>query len=171
MDIGKAISGITRTALGVVTGGLTERIIDIVDEAAGDDLSPEQKLKIRLGAQGEITARERIAAETADQQEKNVTERVAKLEGTAKDLMSVPILGPLVLFIRGTIRPGITILVGVIDYRVFTGDVVLVQQAGDVTVNLLPLLVTINLVVLGFWFGERAFKNVAPLAAQFLTRR
>jgi len=79
---------------------------------------------------------------------------ILEYEGSMKDYKDVPYIGKLVLVFRGLIRPVFTIGVGYWDYLYFT--------AGNMdlwTPEKASLLKAINLIVLIFWFGERAAQN------------
>ena len=71
---------------------------------------------------------------------------ILKYEGEADKL------SPILVFLRSLIRPVFTILVGVLDYMYFTASVTWSVDKGS-------LLKAINLIVLLFWFGERAVTN------------
>jgi len=85
---------------------------------------------------------EKIGAEI----EKTFREFVILYEGAAKDVPRF-----LVVF-RGLIRPCFTCLVGYLDYLFFTSQI---PWEGEHA----ALLKAINLIVLFFWFGERAVRN------------
>ena len=69
-----------------------------------------------------------------------------KYEGEAKDMPY------LIQVVRAIIRPAFTIAVGYWDYLYFT-------EAVAWPVEKVALLKAINLIVLVFWFGERAISN------------
>lgn len=106
---------------------------------------------------------------TADRQAStHATERAAQLEGTTRDLLALPVVGRLVIFLRGMQRPvwGFGTLWG--DFMVFSGRWnVALQTDGNWTPEGMALIL-INLLVLGFLFGERAVKNLLPLVTRFL---
>ncbi len=170
MSIVRAVVGIGKAVANTFTGGLAGEIIDTIAGELGPDLTPEMQAKLKLQIENNLLAREKMALEAANDAERNLTERVASLEGTASDLKSIPVLGPLMLFIRGVIRPAFTILTGFIDFQIFSGAWTPVYGSDDGTVDLTNILFLLNLVVLGFWFGERAIKNAMPVVAQFMKK-
>ena len=90
---------------------------------------------------------ELFAMQEATKQDGIFRDFVIQYEGTAKDV-------PWIVFtLRSMIRPCFTILVGYFDYIFFTG--------GTTTWNpeAITLLKAINVIVLVFWFGERAVAN------------
>ena len=87
-------------------------------------------------------------------------------EGEAKDYKDIPVIGPLMMLIRGIIRPGFTFAVALWDWQYFTAA----------SLELWPhdktnLLFAINIIVLIFWFGERTVQYVMPLINAFLQAR
>ena len=81
---------------------------------------------------------------------------VLKYEGSAEDYTKIKFFGPLLLLIRGIVRPGVTAAVIYFDAQYFT-----VVKAGAETwpEGVAQILLWMNVLVLGFWFGERALKN------------
>lgn len=175
MSILKAVVGIGKTVANTFTGGLAGEIIDAVAGELGPDITPEQQAKLKMTIENNLLKREQLAMQAANDAERNLTDRVAQLEGTASDLKSVPFLGPLMLFIRGLIRPLATIMVCVIDWQVFSGSwqpvVTYDTGAGVETIDMMNLLFLLNGLVLSFWFGERAIKNVMPFVTQMMAQR
>jgi hypothetical protein len=94
--------------------------------------------------------------------DKEFNKRISDLEGTASDLKSIPIIGPILLFLRGAQRPFWGFATIYLDYQVFSKGWNLDpgSQAGSA-------FYVINLLVLGFLFGERAIQNVLPYMTQF----
>ena len=77
---------------------------------------------------------------------------VVQYEGAAKDYKDIPVIGPIVLLFRGLIRPAMTLMTAYLDYLYFKPSSNWSGEQGD-------LLWMLNLLVMGFWFGERAMKN------------
>ena len=68
-------------------------------------------------------------------------------EGAVKDVPRVIVL------LRSLIRPAFTILIGYCDFLFFTGETTAWQPEA------IALLKAVNVIILAFWFGERALKN------------
>lgn len=98
------------------------------------------------------------------EQDAEFNRRIKDLEGTAKDLLASGWPGRVVLFLRGAQRPAWGWGVLAFDFMYFTGRIELGADGEK-------LLYIINLLVLGFLFGERAVKNVAPLVKDILEKR
>ena len=146
----------------VATGGLGSIIVDTLKTYFPPDLTPEQKANIQLVAanielQKTIEVNKAIAAAEA-----SLTERIATLEGTATDLKSLPILGPVMLFIRGSQRPLWGFGTLYIDFQVFSDKWTLVSP------EMSSAFWLVNVLVLSFLFGERAVANVLPLVSDIL---
>ncbi len=97
--------------------------------------------------------------------EHEFNQRIKDLEGTAKDLHQSGWLGKLVLFMRGAQRPLWGYFVAYMDYMVFAGNWSLKGHE-----KLESAFWIINFLVLGFLFGERAVKNVAPLVSEMMNK-
>jgi hypothetical protein len=72
---------------------------------------------------------------------------VVDYEGAAADVPRV------IIILRALIRPLFTVLVGYMDWRYFAGN------PAEWTPDAVSLLKAINIIVLGFWFGERALQR------------
>lgn len=182
MDFGAIVGKTARAALGVLTGGLSDRVVEIVDAVTGGEtsgLTGEQKASLKVTIEQEITKRTQIANEAASDAERMVTARAAQLEGTASDLMQFGIVGRLVVFLRGAQRPVWGFGTLYMDYMVFSGQWTLgpeitVSEQGwpsDTEGLRAVAFVVINILVLGFLFGERAVKNVMPLILAWLNAK
>jgi hypothetical protein len=109
------------------------------DRMSEDD---KEKLKFQMLA---------FSAEEARKAGSAFRDFVVQYEGAAKDYTNIPIIGPTVLLVRGLIRPAFTVLVGYLDWLYFSGVGWTDEQSS--------LLKAVNIVVLMFWFGERAIQN------------
>lgn len=142
-----------------VTGGFVSSAVDTFKEYFPADMSPEQKASLALKTkQLEVNIQQQMddAANTA---EEVLTNRIAQLEGTASDLKGVPFIGPLVLFLRGLQRPLWGYATLFMDYMWFSEWTTLTSKQESA-------LMAVNILVLGFLFGERAIKNVMPLVTK-----
>ena len=76
-------------------------------------------------------------------------------KAAASDLKAIPVLGPVMLFLRGAQRPVWSMATMYFDWIWFNGSAFTEQQS--------TALIVINSMVLGFLFGERTLKNLEPL--------
>lgn len=148
-----------------LTGGFLDKAgSKLLDTVFPDKLTDEEKLiydaAVRKDNQANQVELLKIAAET----DAEFNRRIASHEGTAKDLKSIPFVGPILITLRGMQRPTWSFGALYFDYKYFTGGIELSEQGTS-------LLFLINALVLGFLFGERAIKNVLPMVNEFLGKR
>jgi hypothetical protein len=139
-----------------VTGGFVSTAVDTFKDYFPPDMSAEQIEDLELRTkklQSDIQQQMDNASNIA---EELLTNRISQLEGTASDLKSVPFVGPMVLFLRGLQRPLWGYATLFMDYMWFSEWTTLTSKQESA-------LMAINILVLGFLFGERAIKNVMPL--------
>ncbi len=138
----------------MVTGKLPSLITDAIHSVL--PLSPEDRAKVDAAVTAAAHEHELALLRAMGDAEQQLTARIAKLEGTASDLKGIPILGPVMIFLRGAIRPAFGMAVLIWDWKVLSGGWAPPDR---------ELFFAINVLVLGFHFGERAVKNVLPTLA------
>lgn len=148
-----------------LVGGLAGSIVDVVKTYWPPDLSPEQKAEMTVAIERLAIEKEREVNAAVEAAERRLTERIALLEGTASDLRAVPIIGPLVLFLRGLQRPIWGYGTLYVNLMWFSG------RWGQLSTTQESSIWVINILVLGFLFGERAVQNVAPLISELMQQR
>jgi len=145
-----------------LTGGLGGKLVDIVAAHFPPDMSPEQKAAIQLEIDKQIFASKQQAIEAQNRAEELINGRIAMYEGTASDLKAIPIIGPILLTLRGAQR----IVWGFgtlwLDFNVFSGAWII----KDPTIQ--SAFWVVNLLVGGFLFGERAITNVMPYVTDMI---
>lgn len=163
------MSGFFDGILNAVTGGgsgLAGEIIGAVKDYFPPDMAPEKKAQMELDLQRLAFEREKAVDAAIAESEKAVNDRIAQYEGTASDLKAVPIIGPLMLFARGAQRPVWGFACLYMDYEVFSAKWALAPGSQSAAAFYI-----INVLVLGFLFGERAVKNVAPFITDMLAAK
>jgi len=150
--------------LSAATGGLAETIMGAVKDYFPPDMKEDDKQKFALAFKNVELQKQTQVDKAANEAEKNINERIAAHEGTAKDLMSLPVVGRLLIFARGCQRPVWGFATMYIDFMWFSNAWVLNERQESA-------VWVINLLVLGFLFGERAIKNVMPLVAQYFGKK
>lgn len=142
----------------LLSGGFGKNIVETVKDYFPPSMSDEEKKQFELKLT-EITHKQELellkVAQVADGE---FNQRIKDLEGTAADLRQIPVLGSIILFMRGCQRPIFGFFTLIMDYLVFSGAWIIEQGS-----RLESAFFAINLLVLGFLFGERAVKNVLPL--------
>ncbi len=137
----------------ILTGGLADTLYDAVKTYFPPDMTPEQKGTVMLELQRLEFEKKQQADDALLEAEREITRRISQLEGTARDLKAMPFVGRLVIFARGCQRPVWGFFTIWLDYQWFSNWSLSEQQQSA--------LIAINLLVLGFLFGERAVKNVS----------
>jgi len=137
-------------------GSLFKEIKEGVMSYFPPDMSPQQKAEAELKLQQFLNEKEINANKILSDAAAQLDKRIAEQEGTAKDLLAMPILGRLVLFLRGLQRPVWGFFTMYIDGKWFTESPTYTEQQQTA-------LIVINILVLGFLFGERTLKNLEPL--------
>lgn len=170
--------------------GLRKQVVNRVGETLPEDLTAEQRSAV-LAAANESLEQEHLALlATVETEQRAVEERMRRLEGTTGDLERLGPLGSLALFLRGMQRPLWGFAVLYIDLKVFSGawkfdDLAQAAQRAttgqnvpdpdqvsqvlaDMAATVTSAFWLVNLLVLGFLFGERATKNVLPLVKDLM---
>lgn len=155
--------GILAKVTSFLGGSIFKEIKDGIMSYFPPDMTPQQKAEIELKIQGLLNEKEaqanRVLSEAADQLDK----RISAQEGSAKDLKGIPLLGAVIIFLRAAQRPVWGYCTIYMDYRwFFEVDGLSEQQQ--------TAMIIINILVLGFLFGERTIKNLEPLIMKVFAR-
>lgn len=146
----------------VATGGLAKDILSTFEKYFPPDMSPEQKANIALAAEN-LELQKKAQADKAQQDaEHAVNERIAMYEGSASDLKALPIIGPIMLMLRGSQRIAWGFATLYLDYGVFSG---MWSLTDPIIANAFWI---VNFLVLGFLFGERAVTNILPFITELI---
>lgn len=147
----------------VIGGSLFGSVKELITDYFPPDMLPEKKAELQRKID-EMEFKKQIAIlEAAADAEKTLNQRIAEQEGTASDLKQLPIVGRIVLFLRGLQRPMWGFFVMYIDFEWFTKAPIYTEQQQSA-------LIVINLLVLGFLFGERTITNLKPLIVEVFGR-
>jgi len=146
----------------IVGGGLFKEVKDVVMAYFPPDMPPEKKAELQFKLDMLDAQKTKDLNNAIADSEKSLNDRVAIYEGTASDLKTIPYLGAVMLFLRG----GQRIIFGYgtiyLDFMVFSKH----WPVEDETLK--SAFWIVNLLVLGFLFGERAVKNVMPLIIEMV---
>ena len=149
--------------VGTLTGGLADTLYDAVKTYFPPDMPLEDKARIMLQMERIEMDKRQQANNALLDAERLLTERISQLEGTANDLKSLPFVGRFILFARGCQRPVWGFFTLWLDYQWFSAWTLNEQQQSA--------LIAINILVLGFLFGERAAQNIMPYVIKALQNR
>ena len=139
-----------------IGGSLFGEIKDTVMAYFPPDMSPQERAKAELQIQAMLHAKQIEANKVLADSAAQLDRRIAEQEGTTKDLLALPFLGRIVIFARGVQRPVWGFATLYMDHQWFFSGAVFNEQQQTA-------MISINLLVLGFLFGERAIKNLEPL--------
>lgn len=147
-------------------GSAASTIADTVQAYFPPSMSEKEKAELQAKIQAAEHARTSDLMKLANEADAEFNQRIRDLEGTAKDLKAIPIIGPILILARGAQRPVWGFATLYLDYMVLS-------KSWDITGDpqLKAMIMAINLLVLGFLFGERAVKNVAPLLGEYFGRK
>jgi len=148
-----------------VGGSLFKEVKEGVMSYFPPDMSPEQKHKAELEIERLLMEKQAEANKHLRDCASLLDDRIAEQEGTAKDLVQMPILGKAILFARGAQRPVWGFATLAMDFMWFFGD-----YPHEFNEQQQTTLIIINSLVLGFLFGERAVLNLTPLITKLLAK-
>ena len=86
-------------------GGLVDSMLDTVKAYFPPCMTTQQEAELKLELERLAFEKQKQADAMLADAERQVTERISLLEGTATDLRAVPVIGPIMLFMRGAQRP------------------------------------------------------------------
>ncbi len=140
----------------VLGGSFVKEVKDGIMAYFPPDMSPQEKAvhaeRVEAFLHQKFMDKNKLLTEAADQLDR----RIEQQEGSAKDLKSIPILGHLIIFLRAAQRPIWGYATLYIDGNWFLHRPVYTEQQQ-------AALIVVNVLVLGFLFGERTIKNLEPL--------
>lgn len=132
------------------------KVADVVKDYFPPSMSDKEQAELSLAITKAENKKDEAILKAANEANAQFNDRIKEMEGTASDLKALPVVGRIVIFLRGMQRPVWGFFTLYTDYQVFAGN----WDPSDKQDN---MLLAINLLVLGFLFGERAVKNVLPL--------
>ena len=155
-----------------LAGGMGSKIVDTVKDYFPPSMSDQEKAQVNQAILQSAREHEVRLLTLAQEGQEEFNERIKDLEGTAADLQQAGWFGKVIIFLRGAQRPVWGFGVLILDFQVFSGAWQLrpLDVGGGQVVDLVSTFWAINLLVLGFLFGERAAKNILPLLQQKLSR-
>lgn len=150
------MTGILDKLTDFVGGSLFKEIKEGVMAYFPPDMSPQQKAAAEQKVNELLLEKQKAANAALQSAADALDKRIAEQEGTASDLKSIPLLGPVMLFLRGAQRPVWGFSTLYMDFKWFFEVHAFTEQQQTA-------MIVINILVLGFLFGERTIKNLEPL--------
>lgn len=141
----------------VLSGGIFSEAKELITDYFPPDMNEQQKAELNIRLEELAQKKQKQIMDAAADAEKTLNQRISQHEGTAKDLLAMPVLGRCVIFLRGVQRPAWGFFTMYLDY------VWLTSASSAYTEQQQTALIVINMLVLGFLFGERTIKNLEPL--------
>lgn len=136
-------------------GSFVKEIVDVAKAYFPPDMPPEKKAELEIELSKIAMEKQRNLDQAVLDSERAMTERIASLEGTAQDLRAIPIVGPVILLLRGMQRL-------IWGYGLLYGDFMWLSGSWELNKQQESAMWILNFLVLGFLFGERAIQNVMP---------
>lgn len=161
--------GLFKSAVDLLTGGggsVVTSIVGLVKDRFPPSMSDKEKSDLSLAITEAENKKDIEVLKLANIADQQFNDRMKTHEGTASDLKQIPFIGAVIIFLRGAQRPVWGFATLFLDFQVFS-------KAWPIETGSLEgsAFLTINLLVLGFLFGERAVKNVAPLLIGFFGKK
>ena len=141
---------------------IKDQIFKILPSTISEDVKGDMSRKLE-----EVLEKELVDIKIASVRlENDIEDTIEKLSKTTKDLEKIPFLGSVGMFLRGMQRPVWGFALLYIDLNVLSGTwPILKKGATDIAMNdtVASAFWFINILILGFLFGERAARNVVPM--------
>lgn len=150
------IEGLGKKILSVLSGSFLKTGFEIAKVYFPPDMTPEKEAEVKLKFAQADHSRDMEVMQVVNAETAEFNQRIKDMEGTAKDLLGVPLLGTIILFLRGCQRPIWGFFTIYMDWKIFANEWVTNDMQDK-------MAIVINVLVLGFLFGERAVKNLMPL--------
>lgn len=160
------MTGILSKIVSDFGGNIIKEGFDVVKAYFPPSMSDKEKGDAQLAYERFVHEKQNIANDNALKTDQEFNQRIKDMEGTAGDLKTIPILGHVIIFIRGAQRPIWGLFTLYADYMSFSKGWDLSQEP-----ELRSMLFAINILVLGFLFGERSVKNILPFVKEFFGKK
>ena len=147
-----------------LTGGIGDKVYAAIKDYFPPNMSESDKALLQLKIKEVDHQHQMEGLRMQLEAEQAVTERVAQLEGTVSELKTIPFVGAFVIFTRAMQRQVWGYSTLYINFLWFSGQWKFTEQQESA-------MWVINLLVLGFLFGERAIQNIAPLISDLMSKR
>lgn len=141
---------------------VVKEVGNLVEKWLPERMSESEKKQFEFAVQKFFHEKQMELISHAHEQDKEFNKRITEMEGTASDLKGVPIVGSFILLLRGAFRPIFSYFTLAVDYMVFCGK-------WDISSHneLAGAFYAMNVLVLTFYFGERALKNLLPYIGKY----
>lgn len=169
MGLGDIVKGATNLITGGFSG-IAEEAFDLVKGRFPEKMSEKEEAELKIDLMKLENDKKVKVLNAWNEQEKNWQDHIKEMEGTAKELLAIPILGHLMVFLRASLRPIISALTIYADLMIWSGSWNLTVTAGANADQAWALLWMVNILVFSVLFGERAMKNILPLIERIIEK-
>lgn len=158
-----ALPAIFAGAAKLLGGGLGKSIVETIRGRFPAKMSEAERMNLEIAITQAAHDHELSMMQALNDVAQQFNDRIKSMEGTASDLKTIPIVGAPIIFLRGVQRPAWGFATLYFDWVWFTGTQTFNEQQGT-------MLLVVNLLVLGFLFGERTLKNLEPLLVKVFAK-
>lgn len=141
--------------------GFADTAVQLIKDYFPPDMSAEKKAKLEMALKEQACKEDLRQQELALKEREQFQTRIKELEGSAEELKGLPVVGRVILFLRGVQRPLWGLGTFYLNYLFLTGQLPNPQQVQI-------LLYIMNMLVLGFLFGDKAAASIKPMLANVL---
>lgn len=145
-------------------GGTVGTIAGVVKDYFPPSMSDKEKTDLSLRITEAENAKNLKTMAMVNEAEAEFNNRIVELEGSAADLKTIPIIGHILILLRGAQRPIWGLFTLYADYQAWSSTWTLTEKQE-------AMLLAVNILVLGFLFGERCVRNVMPFIIQFFGKK
>ncbi|GAF99737.1 unnamed protein product, partial [marine sediment metagenome] len=145
-------------------GGTVGAIAGVVKDYFPPSMSDKEKADLSLRITEAENAKDLKTMALVNEAQAEFNRRIVDLEGSAADLKAIPVIGHILILLRGAQRPIWGLFTLYADYQAWSSVWTLTEKQE-------AMLLAVNILVLGFLFGERAVKNVMPFVVQFFGKK
>ncbi len=146
-----------------VGGSLFKEIKDGIMSYFPPDMTPQQKADYEKNLQEFLHQKQIDSHKIVMEEAASLDRRIAEQEGRAEDLVKLGWFGKLMIGLRGCQRPTWGFATLYIDYKWFF-------EVHDFSEQQNTALMIINVLVLGFLFGERTLMKLEPLIVKVFAK-
>lgn len=154
--------GLFEKAADLLGGSTIKTIAETIKAYLPPSMSDAEKSELQLRINEAENKNKTEILKMANEADRLFNDRIIAMEGSAEDLEQVPVIGRVIIMLRGAQRPVWGFLTLYMDLMVFSKKWVIAQGSMESTAFL-----AINLLVLTFLFGERAVKTILPIVMRY----
>lgn len=145
-------------------GGAIKTLATTVKEYFPPSMSDKEQAELSMRIAEAENAKNLKTMVLVNEAQAEFNKQIVELEGSAADLKTIPIIGHILILLRGAQRPIWGLFTLYADYQAWSSTWTLTEKQE-------AMLLAVNILVLGFLFGERCVRNVMPFIIQFFGKK